>query len=130
MYTYLNQRYGLKPLIVEHASAIVKAVNKCSPIDNDVAVFGQILRNEVDEEFRFVQQQLKQTVAELLRVYLKGKHPLKTDGDIGLQVRCDLTPSVRLRSSGVFWGQPGYLPTCLSTGSSDHILEPPCHDLT
>ena len=43
-----------------------------------------ILLGQVDEEFRFVQQQLKQTVAELLRVYLKGKYPLKTDGDIGL----------------------------------------------
>eukprot|EP00935_MAST-01C_sp_MAST-1C-sp1_P000777 g777.t1 len=83
MYTYLNQRYGLKALIVEHASAIIKAVNKCSAQDNDVAVFGKILRNEVDEEFRFVQQQLKQTVKELLRVYLKGKHPMKRDSDIG-----------------------------------------------
>ena len=83
MYTYLNQRYGLKPLIVDHASAIIKAVNKCAPQDNDVAVFGKILRNEVDEEFRFVQQQLKQTVRDLLRVYLKGKFPLKGDREVG-----------------------------------------------
>ena len=27
-YTYLNQRYGLKSLIIEHASAIIKALNK------------------------------------------------------------------------------------------------------
>eukprot|EP00937_MAST-01D_sp_MAST-1D-sp2_P001185 g1185.t1 len=83
MYTYLNQRYGLKSLIVDHASAIVKAVNKCAKQDNDVAVFGKILRNEIDEEFRFVQKQLKQTVNELLRVYLKGKYPLKADREIG-----------------------------------------------
>ena len=125
MYTYLNQRYGLKPLIVDHASAIIKAVNKCAPQDNDVAVFGKVrrafdrsqltsafsffcllathpllvplpplslslclvlgkvLRNEVDEEFRFVQQQLKQTVRDLLRVYLKGKFPLKGDREVG-----------------------------------------------
>ena len=82
MYTYLNQRYGLKPLIVDHASAIIKAVNKCAKQDNDVAVFGKILRNEIDEEFRFVQAQLKQTVDELLRVYLKGKYPLKADREI------------------------------------------------
>jgi hypothetical protein len=41
MYTFLNQRYGLKSLIVEHASAIINAVNKYSTIDNDVLVFGK-----------------------------------------------------------------------------------------
>jgi hypothetical protein len=99
MYTYLNQRYGLKALIVEHASAIIKAVNKCSAQDNDVAVFGKILRNEVDEEFRFVQQQLKQTVKELLRVYLKGKHPMKRDSDIGemLERRVNQTAGVEVQ---------------------------------
>ena len=65
MYTFLNQRYGLKSLIIEHASAVIKAVNKYHEIDNDVAVFGKILRNEADEEFRFVQKQLKDTVVEL-----------------------------------------------------------------
>ena len=29
-----------------------------------------------------MQRQLKQTVAELLRVYLRGKHPLKTDAQV------------------------------------------------
>ena len=37
---------------------------------------------QVDEEFRFVQRQLKSTVLELLRVYLKGKQPLKSDAAI------------------------------------------------
>jgi cell division septum initiation protein DivIVA len=82
MYTFLNQRYGLKSLIIEHASAVIKGVNKYSELDNDVAVFGKILRNEIDEEFRFVQKQLKETVVELLRVYLKGKMPMKTDASI------------------------------------------------
>eukprot|EP01029_Cantina_marsupialis_P007920 TRINITY_DN1903_c0_g1_i1.p1 TRINITY_DN1903_c0_g1~~TRINITY_DN1903_c0_g1_i1.p1 ORF type:complete len:660 (+),score=241.96 TRINITY_DN1903_c0_g1_i1:96-2075(+) len=82
MYTYLNQKYGLRSLIIEHASAITKAINKYSNVDNDVAVFGKIMKNDIDEEFRFVQQQLKDTVQELLRVYLKGKFPLKTDDAI------------------------------------------------
>eukprot|EP00759_Apiculatamorpha_spiralis_P032820 PhF_6_TR34175/c0_g1_i1/m.50008 len=82
MYTYLNQKYGLKHLILDWATAIIQGVRKYAPEDNDVAVFGKILRNEVDEEFRFVQRQLKETVHELLRVYLKGKYPLKGDDDI------------------------------------------------
>lgn len=42
---------------------------------------------QVDEDFRLVQQQLKQTVRELLTVHLKGKLPLKGDGDIAALVR-------------------------------------------
>jgi hypothetical protein len=82
MYTYLNQKYGLKHLILDWAAAIITGIRKYAPEDNDIAVFGKILRNEIDEEFRFVQRQLKETVHELLRVYLKGKYPLKGDDDI------------------------------------------------
>ncbi|GMH53207.1 hypothetical protein TrST_g1705 [Triparma strigata] len=79
MYTFLNQRYGLRSLIVENASAVIKAVNSFHQQENTVAVFGKILRNEIDEEFRFVQKQLKDTVMDLLRVHLKAKHVRKPD---------------------------------------------------
>eukprot|EP00962_Isochrysis_galbana_P013694 scaffold3894_cov127-Isochrysis_galbana.AAC.3 len=45
------------------------------------------LQRPVDEDFRLVQQQLKQTVRELLTAHLKGKLPLKGDGDIAALVR-------------------------------------------
>ena len=54
MYTYLNQKYGLKSLIIEWATAIINGIKKFSKTSNDVCVFGRILRNECDEEFRFV----------------------------------------------------------------------------
>jgi hypothetical protein len=41
-------------LIIEFATAIINGIRKYSKEDNDVAVFGKILRNECDEEFRFV----------------------------------------------------------------------------
>jgi hypothetical protein len=44
LYTYLNQKYGLKALIVEHASSIIRASNKYEALDNDVAVFVRMLR--------------------------------------------------------------------------------------
>ena len=47
--------------------------------DNDVAVFTKVFRNEIDEEFRKVQTQIKETVADLLRIHLKSKHRLKSD---------------------------------------------------
>jgi len=82
MYTYLNQKYGLRSLIIEHATAIVKGMHKYANVDNDVGVYHKIYSNVIDEEFRFVQQRLKETVTELLRVYLKGKYPRKTDDAI------------------------------------------------
>lgn len=68
MYTFLNQKYGLKNLIIEWATSIINALKKYAAEDNDVAVFGKILRNECDEEFRFVQTQVKNTMEELLKV--------------------------------------------------------------
>ena len=64
--------------------AVLDGVRRYSHEDNDVAAFGCILRNEVDEEFRFVQKQLKDTVVDLLRVHLKAKHTLKGDDIINM----------------------------------------------
>ena len=54
MYTYLNQKYGLKSLIVEWAASIINGVKKYGREDHDVALFAKILKNECDENFRFV----------------------------------------------------------------------------
>ena len=54
MYTYLNQKYGLKSLIIEWAASIIKAVKSYGTDDVDVLLFNKILKNECDEEFRFV----------------------------------------------------------------------------
>lgn len=54
MYTFLNQRYGLKNLIIEWATAIINGIRRYSRADHDVALFGKIMRNECDEEFRFI----------------------------------------------------------------------------
>ena len=54
MYTYLNQKYGLKPLIVEWAAAIINGVKTYIREEHDVALFAKILKNECDEDFRFI----------------------------------------------------------------------------
>ncbi len=77
MYTFLIQKYGLKSLVVDWASAIVAALKKYGD-DPDVALFGRMLRNECEEEFRLVQEQVRSTVADLLRMHERGKHPLKS----------------------------------------------------
>lgn len=75
MYTYLNQKYGLKPLIVEWAAAIINAVKTYIKEEHDVALFAKILKNECDETFRTTQEQVKETLTNLIKVMLKEKHP-------------------------------------------------------
>ncbi len=54
MYTYLNQKYGLKSLIVEWAASIINAVKTYLREDHEVTLFAKILKNECDEEFRLI----------------------------------------------------------------------------
>ncbi|GKT17989.1 hypothetical protein ADUPG1_011215 [Aduncisulcus paluster] len=76
LFTFLNIKYGMKRLITQWAQAVLEGVAKYEPTDNYVRVFSRVVHNEIDEEFVAVQRQVKDTVIELLRVYLRGKHPL------------------------------------------------------
>lgn len=40
-----------------------------------MALFGKILRSECDEEFRYIQQTVKETVIALLRALYREKFP-------------------------------------------------------
>jgi hypothetical protein len=82
MYTYLNQKYGLKNLIIEWATSIINGIKMYSSEDSDICLFGRILRNELEEDSRLVINRLKSTIADLLSYYLKTKNPLKSNGDI------------------------------------------------
>jgi len=82
MYTYLNQKYGLKNLIVEWATAIINGVVTHHQEDHDISLFGKIIKNECDEEFRFIQMHVKDTLFNLLRVLLKDKFPFKGEVEI------------------------------------------------
>ena len=82
MYTYLNQRYGLKNLIIEWAAAIINGIKAFIKEDHDIAMFGKILKNECDEEFRFIQLHVKETMLSLMRALIKDKHPYKAEAEI------------------------------------------------
>ena len=56
VYTALNTKYGLRPLIAEYVSACFDGIRRHAAADNDVATFGCIVRSEVDEEFRLVRR--------------------------------------------------------------------------
>ena len=62
MYTFLVQKYGLKSLIVEWATAIINAVRAYTREDHEEALFAMVLKNECDEEFRYIQVHVKSTI--------------------------------------------------------------------
>lgn len=78
----MNQRYGLKNLIIEWAAAVINGIKTYLKDDHDIALFGKILKNECDEEFRFIQMHVKDTLVSLLKVLLKDKFPFKTEAEI------------------------------------------------
>lgn len=101
MYTYLNQRYGLKQLIIEWAGAVINGIKKYSREDADVCLFGKVLRNEVDEEFRWVQQALRETVNGLVRTIVREKHAMK--GEVELKSIIEEFSSDRVHMETWMW---------------------------
>ena len=78
MYTYLNQKYGLKSIIIEWASNIINGIKIFSSEDSEICLFGKILRNEIEEDARLIYSRLQQSILEYLKYYFKNKHPYKS----------------------------------------------------
>jgi hypothetical protein len=69
-------------LIIEWAASIINGIKKYSKYDHSVGLFGKILRNECDEEFRFIQMHVQDTLNNLLKAGLKEKFQHKSEADI------------------------------------------------
>ena len=82
MYTYLVHKYGLKSLIVEWATAIINGVRAHMQADHEICLFAKVLKNECDEDFRLIQNHVKQSVLSVLKGCLREKYPLKSEADI------------------------------------------------
>ena len=67
---------------MEWAAAIINAVKTYIKEEHEVALFAKILKNECDEDFRFIQTHVKDTLISLVKVMLKDKYPLKSEKDI------------------------------------------------
>lgn len=83
MFTYLNQKYGLRNLIIEWAASIVNGVKLYMKENSDVALFAKLLKNEVEEDFRYIQDKIKSTISKVLKKYLREKYKNKGELEIG-----------------------------------------------
>ena len=82
MYTFLNNKYGLKNLTIEWATSIINGITQYSQTNSEVCLFGKILRNELEEESYQVYLKLKSTIYELLGYYYQTKYPYKSTKEI------------------------------------------------
>ena len=82
MYTFLNKKYGLKNLIIEWAKNVIGGIKYYSKKDSIVLLFGKIMRNEQEEDARFIIEKVSQSIEELLLYYIKRQNPLKLINEI------------------------------------------------
>lgn len=82
MYTFLNQKYGLKQIIIEWATNIINGIKIFSSEDSEICLFGKVLRNEIEEDSRLVLNSLRPSIIEKLNYFFKLKNPLKSHQDI------------------------------------------------
>jgi hypothetical protein len=84
MYTYLNQKYGLKALILEASAAILNGLKTFASSDTEVALFAKVLKNECEEEFRLVLPKIRESLREATKDAWMRKHKHGTEGDVAL----------------------------------------------
>lgn len=90
MYTYLVQKYGLKSLIVEWATAIINSIKfyinstheQAFEQDATIQVFAKILKNQVEEQYHLQQLRFELQVKQVLKEALREKYPLKSEPEI------------------------------------------------
>ena len=76
MYKFLNNKYGLKNLVIEWSSSIITGIKMYSSTDSDINLFSKILKNKVEEGQKLVVIKLKSTIKELYDMYIKNKSRL------------------------------------------------------
>ena len=73
VYRVMEKRYGLRSLAAEHTGVLLTSVQRFASQDNDVLLFMKVFSNEVEEEFREVQSELRRSIIDLLRVQLMSR---------------------------------------------------------
>ena len=76
MYKFLNNKYGLKNLVIEWSSSIITGIKMYSSSDSDINLFSKILKNKIEEGQKLVVLKLKSTIKELYDIYIKNKSRL------------------------------------------------------
>ena len=87
LYHYLNNKYGLKNLVIEYASGIIQGIKDFSKKNSEVLLFGKILRNELEEQEILIISKLKETIHDFLIYYYQNKYQYKSKNEIDILVQ-------------------------------------------
>ena len=82
MYTYFNYKYGLKNMVIEWATIIINGIKTYSYIDNEICLFGKILRNDLDESCQYIMPKIKKNLEETIIKIFKKEYGLKSNEEI------------------------------------------------
>ena len=82
LYYYLNNKYGLKNLVIEYASGIIQGIKDFSKKNSEILLFGKILRNELEEQEILIIAKLKETIHDFLFYYYQNKYQYKSKNEI------------------------------------------------
>ena len=84
MYIYLNQKYGLKNMVIEWATNIINGIRTFSSEDTEISLFGKILQNELEESCHLLINNLKENINTILISILKSENPYKDEYEINI----------------------------------------------
>ena len=87
LYHYLNNKYGLKNLVIEYASGIIQGIKDFSQKNSEVLLFGKILRNELEEQEILIISKLKETIHDFLIYYYQNKYQYKGKNEVDILVQ-------------------------------------------
>ena len=87
LYHYLNNKYGLKNLVIEYASGIIQGIKDFSKKNSEVLLFGKILRNELEEQEILIIAKLKETIHDFLIYYHQNKYQYKSKSEVDILVQ-------------------------------------------
>lgn len=69
--TYFTTKFGLKSLVVEWIQTLLQGIQTYSSEDHDILLFAKILHNDIDEDFRLVQDEVKVTLRQCLKLEVR-----------------------------------------------------------
>ncbi len=73
LYRYMEKKYGLRSISVEHAAMLLTSIRKYCDEYVDINVFYKIFSNDIDEDYKNVHMELQKSIRDLMVVQLMHK---------------------------------------------------------
>ena len=79
LFTYLNQKYGLKPLISDWTKSILNGIQNFGNTEIEIEIFGKILKNEIEEDCQYIPSRMRDSITNFFVNYFRKRFKFKTN---------------------------------------------------